>query len=127
MRETGSTHAAQTTKNNQGTTKEQAPPRAARRRSDPDQSAFQLPAWIPSETWGDFVAMRRSIRKPMTTAAMRLQVKTLDKLRADGHSPRAVLEQSIAGSWQGLFPIKADTRDGRGPVLDADHVFEGRH
>lgn len=125
MRETGSTDAAQTTKNNKGTTKEQATPRAARRRSDPDQSAFQLPAWIPNETWADFVAMRRSIRKPMTAAAMKLQVKKLETLRADGHSPRDVLEQSIAGSWQGLFPIKADTRNGGAPVLSADEVFEG--
>ena len=88
-------------------------------------SDFMLPDWIPVSTWADFVAMRKSIRKAMTPAAMRLQVGVLEKLRSEGHEPRAVLEQSIAASWQGLFPIKADTRSGRVPVLGSDDVFEG--
>jgi hypothetical protein len=104
----------------------QEPSSKARRvRTAPaDVSAFTLPDWIPASTWADFVAMRRSIRKAMTPAAMRLQVKALEKLRADGHDPRAVLEQSIAASWQGLFPVKADTHGSRGPVLSSDDVFE---
>jgi hypothetical protein len=87
--------------------------------------AFKLPEWVPADTWADFVSMRRSIRKPMTRAAMSLQIKALEKLRADGQDARAVLEQSIAASWQGLFPIKADHRGARGPVLSSDDVFEG--
>ncbi len=69
-------------------------------------SEFTLPDWVPADTWADFVSMRKSMRKPMTVAAMSLQVKALAKLRADGHDPRAVLEQSIAASWQGLFPSR---------------------
>ena len=84
---------------------------------------IELPEWIPSDTWNDFATMRKSIKKPMTDAAVRILVKKLEKLRVDGHDPRAVLEQSIASSWQGLFPLKAD--DSRRPALDSVDVFEG--
>jgi hypothetical protein len=50
--------------------------------------------------------MRTKIRKPMTTRAKALAVINLDKLRAEGHAPEAVLNQSTLNSWQGLFEIK---------------------
>ncbi len=88
-------------------------------------ASHDLPHWIPTDTWNDFVEMRKSIKKPMTDAAVRLMVKKLDELRVDGHDVRAVLEQSIASCWQGLFPIKADNRDSRSsPVLSSDDIFE---
>lgn len=82
-----------------------------------------LPNWLPADTWADFIAMRKSIRKPMTPAAMRLQFKALANLRDQGHDPRAVLEQSIAASWQGLFPLKGDGRDGA--QASSDERFAG--
>ena len=102
----------------------QEPSSKARRvRSAPATVAeFMLPDWVPADTWSDFVAMRKSIRKPMTAAAMKLQIKTLDKLRADGHDPRAVLEQSIAASWQGLFPVKPDFDSSAGSTRSAGDV-----
>lgn len=99
----------------------QDPPkgRAARR---PEQ--VEVPDWIPPDAWTDFCEMRKLIRKPLTPAAMRLQIKALDELRGKGHDPRAVLEQSTAASWQGLFPIKQQmgqtAQPSRQPVLHAD-------
>lgn len=84
-----------------------------------------MPDWVPADAWADFAEMRKAIRKPMTKRAQQLLVGALIKLRADGHEPCAVLEQSIANSWQGLFPIKAEQRTKRRPVLSADEVFEG--
>jgi hypothetical protein len=103
----------------------QEPSSKARRvRSAVSKSASpDLPDWIPPDTWNDFVEMRKSIKKPMTHAAVRLMVKKLDKLRTEGHEARAVLEQSIASCWQGLFPVKAD--DPRRPALHAQEPFEG--
>lgn len=67
---------------------------------------FVLPSHIPGEQWAAYVEMRAKIRKPMTAYAMRLAVKELDALAADGWPPGAVLDQSTMNDWQGLFPLK---------------------
>lgn len=64
------------------------------------------PEWIPQEAFEAFIEMRKKMRKPMTAYAVKLAIKTLDRLRQEGHDPQAVLDQSIMNSWQGLFPIK---------------------
>lgn len=69
-------------------------------------SAFVLPEWVDSLAWQDFVAMRQRIRKPLTDRAKVLAVGELEKLRARGHPPSAVLNQSIMHSWAGLFEVK---------------------
>lgn len=66
-------------------------------------SRFALPDWVPADAWDEWVKARKN--KP-TAEAKRLSVLDLEKLRADGHDPRAVLEQSIKRGWTGLFPIK---------------------
>lgn len=76
--------------------------RAKPKKSDP----FVLPDWIPTDAWTRFVAMRKSIGKPMSNDAMGLAVTKLNELAEDGHPPGAVLDQSTFSSWRGLFPIK---------------------
>lgn len=66
-----------------------------------------LPDWLPKSTWADYLEMRKRIKKPATLAAQKLLLGTLAKLRTAGHDPQLVLEQSIVGSWQGLFELKA--------------------
>lgn len=73
----------------------------------PSASAgFTLPAWVDVSTWSDYVAMRAKIRKPMTDRAKALAVRDLEKLKAQGHDSKDVLEQSILNSWAGVFPLK---------------------
>lgn len=72
----------------------------------PGVAAADLPAWIPTDLFRDWLEMRKKIKKPATKKAQQLAVGKLAELRADGHSAAAVLEQSILNSWQGLFPIK---------------------
>jgi hypothetical protein len=67
---------------------------------------FNLPEWIDKDAWEGYVQMRRSIKKPLTPYAMKLAVSKLAALKEQGHNPKAVLEQSIFNSWQGLFPLK---------------------
>jgi uncharacterized protein YdaU (DUF1376 family) len=69
---------------------------------------FALPDWIPADTWSDFVAMRKQMRKPMGEAAIKLAVKTLETLRSEGNDPKTVIEQSIFRSWTGFFPLRGD-------------------
>lgn len=68
---------------------------------------IELPAWIDSNLWHDYLEMRKRIRKPATLRAQELVIKKLDDLRAEGHDPNRVLEQSIENSWQGVFALKS--------------------
>lgn len=65
-----------------------------------------LPDWLPANDWKAYLEMRIKIRKPMTDRAKELAIRELDRLRARGHPPDKVLEQSVLNSWQGLFEIK---------------------
>lgn len=60
------------------------------------------------KTLRDFVIMRKSIKKPLTTRAMELIIKDLDKKGTNDYHKIQLLEQSIMNSWQGIFDLKQD-------------------
>jgi hypothetical protein len=67
---------------------------------------IQLPDWLPLETWNAFLEMRKKARKELKTAyAIKLAIKELEKLRAAGNDPKAVLEQSILKNYPGLYEL----------------------
>lgn len=65
-----------------------------------------IPDWIPKDAWNAYAEMRNKVRKPMTGRAAQLAIAELLKLKELGNDPKAVLEQSVMNSWQGLFPLK---------------------
>jgi len=67
---------------------------------------FELPTWIPKDSWDGFVEMRKEIKKPLTGRAVTLAVNVLLDLKNKGHDPGKVLDQSTMAKWQGLFEIK---------------------
>lgn len=74
--------------------------------SSVEVSTYEIPEWVPSEEWLAFVEMRKAIRRPLATAyALKCAVQKLDRLRASGQDPGAVLRQSVLASWQGLFEV----------------------
>ena len=73
---------------------------------------MDLPPWIDADAWAGYVAMRKSIKKPLTERAMKLAIHKLEGLLKQGHDPTKVLDQSTFNSWQGLFPIREE-RHGR--------------
>ncbi len=75
-------------------------------KSETNTGAFAPPEWIPDEAWQGFEAMRAKIRKPMTDRARGLIVAELEKLKAAGDDPVAVLAQSERNSWQDVFPVR---------------------
>ncbi len=86
---------------------EEHPLKGKRKKPPGDVSlSVVVPEWIPSEAWVKFVLMRIKMRKSLTEDAMRLAVRRLEKLRAEGHSPESVLEWSVLNGYQGLFPPK---------------------
>lgn len=68
--------------------------------------AFAPPDWVPVETWKAWLDVRRKKRAPNTEHALGLAVKELGRLRAAGHDPKAVIEQSIFKGYTGLFEPK---------------------
>jgi len=68
-----------------------------------DAKSIQLPEWLDSELWALWVDDRRERKKPVTEAGASMQIKALDDYRAQGFTPKQVIEHSIAGGYQGLF------------------------
>jgi hypothetical protein len=64
-----------------------------------------LPDWIPLPLWSQFLKERK---RRMSPAAQELAIQELDKLRRQGHSPEAVIRQSILNGWQGFFPFSGN-------------------
>ena len=81
------------------------------------QGAGAPPDWVPLEAWTAYLEMRQKIRKPLTRVGAILAWGKLSEFQAQGHDPRAVLEQSIFNSWQGLFPLKPGTSSVRKVAL----------
>ena len=68
---------------------------------------------VPAElvkVFKSYVKMRNKIKKPMTEEAITLVVEKLEKLApGDFETQKAILNQSIMNSWQGVFPLKDDS------------------
>jgi hypothetical protein len=82
--------------------------RSQRRREDKPPSRVDLPDWVPREEWDGFKAMRARQKKPLTLRAEQMALADLEKLRAEGNDPAAVLRQSEFKCWLGLFPLKVE-------------------
>jgi hypothetical protein len=68
-----------------------------------DPRETELPDWLPRELWVTWCDDRQERKKPITREGAKQQLAKLDGYRAAGHSPRSVIEHSIAGGYQGLF------------------------
>jgi len=73
-----------------------------------------VPTWLDADAWRRFVAHRRAMRKPLTEDAARLAIQKLNVLRAQGHAPASVIDQSILGYWPDLYPIRDTGTRARG-------------
>ena len=54
----------------------------------------------------DFIDMRKTIKKPMTSKALELLLKNLEKLTNLEEEKIAILNQSIERGWQTVYPLK---------------------
>ena len=54
----------------------------------------------------DFIDMRKTIKKPMTTKALELLIKNLEKLTNSEDEKIEILNQSIVHGWQTVYPLK---------------------
>ena len=63
------------------------------------------PEWMPLETWGAFLEMRKKIKKPPTEKAVDLLIAKLKKFLDSGQDIQTILEKSITNNWQDVFEI----------------------
>lgn len=71
-----------------------------------DPKSTELPNSIDRDLWNQFVDMRISIKKPLTANAVKLILK---KLESYGVLANQSLENSIIGSYQGVYQPKPET------------------
>jgi hypothetical protein len=76
--------------------------------------AVTLPTWIHPESWGSFAEMRKEIRAPLTPKSIKLTINKLERLRAQGHDPAEVLDQSVQAAYRGVFEIKKENSNANG-------------
>ena len=65
---------------------------------------FDLPDWINSEIWKEFMAVRKQRKAVNSPRAFKLLITELEKLRARGEDPNACIEQSIVNAWKDVYP-----------------------
>lgn len=93
----------------------------------PPISPKQKTVYYPNDekldrAFADYVAMRKQIKKPMSDRAIELAISKLEKLsKGDNDMAIAILEQSILGSWQGLYELKPEFK---GHGTSAVDVFD---
>jgi hypothetical protein len=68
-----------------------------------DASTMELPDWLERSFWELWVRDRKARKKPITEDAAHLQLRSLNELRAEGFSPKAVIENAVNLAWQGLY------------------------
>lgn len=68
----------------------------------------RVPAWVPTELWGQWCAARREMRKPLTATAVGRQCDDLTTWQGKYGLEAALgsLKNSIRNGWQGLFEPK---------------------
>jgi hypothetical protein len=87
---------------------------------------MELPAWLPRYVWAEFVEHRRETKKPLTERAAKANIKKLSEFRSRGQDPQAVIDQTIAAGWTGLFEVKTGkkTPKAQAPMVDAPDSYE---
>ena len=77
------------------------------------------------ETIKDFIDMRKTIKKPMTTKALELLIRNLEKLTNLEAEKIAILNQSIEHGWQTVYPLKQNKGNSRdGSINDFKELWE---
>lgn len=89
---------------------EEASASARKRVASFDVSLIELPEWLDREDWVCWISDRKARKKPVTEEAARRQLQQLAGYLAEGFPARAVIANSIASGYQGLFPPRAVSR-----------------
>lgn len=66
--------------------------------------SVELPNWLSSSLWTEWVDFRRQLKKPIKTPKGATEsIKRLGEYREQGHTPESVIRHCIANEYQGLY------------------------
>lgn len=72
----------------------------------------EIPSWLTEKAWSEYRQHRKTMRKPLSPLSESKALTVLAGLVADGNDAVAVIDQSIANGWAGLFAIKNGANNG---------------
>src|SRR3990167_9112083 len=78
----------------------------------PQGAVIEIPIWIDSVTWSEWVQFRKEKKQPLKPTTVRRQIQKLTTLRDSGQDPNAIIVQSITNGWTGLFPVNQNGSGG---------------
>lgn len=67
---------------------------------------FDIPNFVDGDVWMRWVKFRKEKKKTLTPTTIEAQIKKITKWHEGGHDVNAIIEQSIAQGWVGLFELK---------------------
>lgn len=62
------------------------------------------------QTIYEFIKMRKTIKKPLTTRGLELMINKLKKITSNTNEQIQVLNNSIMNNWLGIFPLKEEEK-----------------
>jgi hypothetical protein len=83
-----------------------------------------FPPGLKPDTWEDFIKHRIEIKKPMTSRAEYMALKKLRKFADQGQDANQIVENSIIGGWQGLFPLTSQKSKIKPKGFDVQDTIE---
>ena len=79
---------------------------------------IEIPDFISGDLWIDWMKHRAEIKKKLTPTQSEAQIKKLTRWHGEGHDPNAIITESIANGWQGLFKPKEGKYNGKSNDID---------
>jgi len=89
-------------------------------------SLYEIPGF--EEKFEEWLAYRKSIKKPIKDPSLGYQLISLDKLREGGSNPIKIIEQSITRGWTGFFKLQdfnSDKKTKSEILLEKTRIFMG--
>lgn len=76
-------------------------------------SGIDLPACIPADLWKRWAEYRKRKQKPISLDAAKEQIAKLEVWNSEGLDLSAIVSNSIANDWTGLFPRQENPNNGK--------------
>ena len=105
------------------------PPKGRTMKTEFDPLPVELPVWLPTELWREWVEYRRQLKKPIATPqGVAGMLNKLEKFYQSGYPPEQVIRQSIENEWRGLFEPTSEVNrvPGNGESLAERQLRAGR-
>ena len=80
---------------------------------DLSASGIDLPACVPADLWKRWAEYRKRKQKPISLDAAKEQIAKLESWHTEGLDLSAIVSNSIANDWTGLFPKQEKPNGGQ--------------